>query len=130
MQKLINVKRGDIIWLDPNMPYTMLGDNVQDLERPYMVISNDLNNENCPTINIVSISKQVKKSKYPMHVFLDKKKYKGLRHNSVILVEQIKTVNKCYVKEVVGTLDYKDMKKLNKATYIQFIDYKLNKKAI
>ena len=121
----IKVKRGDIIWLKKEMLFELLGKSVQDLERPYLVISNNKNNDKAPTINIVSLSKQLKKANYPMHVLLEKAKYNGLKKDSVVLVEQIKTIEKIYVKEKVGSLDKEDINKLNKAIFIQFIDDKL-----
>ena len=121
----IKVKRGDIIWLEKEMLFELLGKSVQDLERPYLVISNNKNNDKSPTINIVSLSKQLKKANYPMHILLEKSKYNGLKKDSVVLVEQIKTIEKIYVKEKVGSLDKDDIDKLNKAIFIQFIDDKL-----
>lgn len=122
----IEVKRGDIVWLKEKVPYITLGSNVQYTDRPYVVISNDTNNDKAPTINLASLSKQVKKANYPMHVFLDRKKY-NLNYDSVILLEQICTINKSYVKEIVSSLDENDMKKFNKAVYVQLIDEKCNK---
>lgn len=122
----LKIKRGDIVWLKEKVPYVTLGENVQYTDRPYLVVSNDTNNEKAPTANLASISKQVKKANYPMHVFLDRKKY-NLSYDSVVLLEQICTVNKSYIKEIVSSLDTVDMKKLNKAVFIQLIDEKNNK---
>lgn len=125
----MNVKRGDIIWLDENTPFFNAGENVQHKNRPYIVISNNKNNDKAPTVNLACISKQVKKANYPMHVFLDKKKY-NLEYDSVVYAEQLCTVNKCYVKEIVASLDSIDMKKFNRALYIQVIDEKVNKSVV
>ena len=62
MTENIKVKRGDIIWLKDNIPCYEFGGSVQSTERPYVVISNDINNERCTTVNIASVSKAVNKA--------------------------------------------------------------------
>ena len=114
------IKRGCIVWLDDTVSFE-LGDNVQSIERPYVVISNNSNNRLCPTINIACLTKQESKSNYPMHVVIDKTKY-DLEYNSVIYLEQILTVNKNKIEEVVCVLDKEDLKRLNKAIYVQLIN--------
>lgn len=117
----IKVKRGDIIWLKDNVPCNEFGGSVQSLERPYVVISNNINNRRCPTVNVASVSKAINKVDFPMHVYLCKEKYK-LQYDSVIFTEQVKTVPKSYIKTVASTLDKQDIKKLNRAIYVQMID--------
>ena len=56
-----------------------------------------------------------------MHVYLDKNKY-GLKYNSVVFTEQVKTIPKKYIKENIASLDKEDIKKLNQAVYIQMIN--------
>ena len=129
MDQEISVKRGDIVWLKEDVPYFTMGENVQYTNRPYVVISNNINNKKCPTVNLACISKQVKKANYPMHVFLNKKKY-GLRYDSIIFAEQLSTVNKSYIKEVVASLDKEDMMKFNRALFVQVIDEKMNKSLV
>lgn len=125
----LDVKRGDIVWLKEDMLYFALGENVQSNRRPYIVISNNKNNECSPTINLACISKQVKKANYPMHVFLDKRKY-NLSYDSVVFAEQICTINKSFIKQIVSSLDFVDMKKFNKAIYVQVIDEKSNRSIV
>lgn len=125
----MNVRRGDIVWLSEDTPLFNIGENVQSPKRPYIVVSNNKNNDKAPTVNLACISKQVKKANYPMHVFLDKLKY-GLQYDSVIYTEQLGTINKSYIKEIVASLDPIDMKKFNKALFIQVIDEKLNKNIV
>lgn len=125
----IDIKRGDIVWLKEKVPYFTMGENVQYTDRPYVVISNNKNNDKAPTVNLACISKQVKKANYPMHVFLDKNKY-NLSYDSVIFAEQLCTVNKSYIKEVVASLDSEDIKKFNRALFIQVIDEKVNKTVV
>lgn len=118
-------KRGDIVWLCKSLNM-YLGDNVQDINRPYVIISNNLNNRLCPTVNVACLTKQDSKSNYPMHVLLNKYKY-DLEYNSVIYVEQTITVNKNKITERVCSLDKIDLERLNDAVYIQFINEKGNK---
>lgn len=125
----MNVRRGDIIWLKKNTPIFNIGENVQYPTRPYIVVSNNKNNDKAPTVNLACISKQVKKANYPMHVFLDKNKY-DLQYDSVVYAEQLCTVNKSYIKEIVSSLDAEDMKKFNRALYIQVINEKINESIV
>lgn len=124
MQQL-EVKRGDIIWLKKGISCNEFGGSVQSVNRPYVVISNNINNEKCPIVNILSLSKATSKEYYPMHVYLDKKKYK-LSYNSIILAEQVKTIPKHYISRKVSTLDTDDLKKLNRAIFVQMIDANLD----
>lgn len=119
----MKIKRGDIVWLDSSV-HIDLGKNVQDINRPYVIISNNMNNRLAPTVNIACLTKQDSKAKYPMHVLLEKKKY-NLEYNSVIYLEQILTVNTEKITDYVCSLDCDDMKKLNKAIYVQLISEKL-----
>lgn len=125
----IQVKRGDIIWLQDGVSYNEFGDSVQSVNRPYVVISNNINNKKCSTVNIASVSKAISKEYYPMHVYLDKKKY-NLKYNSIILTEQVKTIPQKYIKRKADSLDVKDLKKLNKAIFIQMINEDMNLNAV
>ena len=117
-----NLKRGDIVWLKENVK-SDLGENINNSNRPYIIISNDKNNssEKSHIVNIACLTKQEKKFYYPMHVFLDKNKY-NLQYNSLICCEQILTINKEYINRKISSLDEKDLKLLNKALYIQLIN--------
>lgn len=116
------VTRGDIVWLRKDLSFN-LGENVQDIHRPYVVISNNTNNDLCPTINLACLTKKIGKANYPMHVLIYGAKY-GLDFNSVIYVEQIITINKKEIADNIARLDANDLKKLDKAIYIQLIDEK------
>lgn len=116
-----NIMRGDIIWLDINKAKVHLGKNIQNLDRPFAVISNKKNNYYGPTVNIVCLTKKTHKSNYPMHVLINKEKY-NLKDDSVILTEQILTVNKNFIKDKVGRLDKEDRERLNKALAIQILE--------
>lgn len=116
----MGLKRGDVVWISPDLSIN-LGKNVQDINRPYVIISNNMNNRFCPTVNLACLSKQESKSHYPMHVLIDKDKY-NLDFNSVIYVEQLMTVNKTEVIEIICSLDNEDLNRLDEAVYVQLID--------
>lgn len=128
-QQQLEVRRGDIIWLKTDIAYNEFGGSVQSVNRPYIVISNNINNEKCSTVNIASLSKAVTKEFYPMHVYLDKKKYR-LSYNSIVLAEQVKTIPRHYIKRKVSSLDTEDLKKLNRAIFVQMIDENLDMDAV
>lgn len=116
----MRLRRGDLVWLSKDLKIN-LGKNVQDIDRPFVIISNNINNERCPTVNIACLSKQTSKANYPMHVFIKKDKY-DLDYDGVIYTEQVLTVNQNKIREIVGSLDAEDLEKLNQAIYIQLID--------
>lgn len=118
----MEIRRGDIVWLNQELSCN-LGKNVQEIDRPYVVISNNINNRLCPTVNLACLSRQTDKSKYPMHVLIDCSNY-NLKHDSVIFVEQLLTVNKNEISKKITRLNKKDMESLNKAICIQLIDEK------
>ena len=72
------------------------------------------------------MSKKIRKSDYPMHVLLKKEDYDCLRYDSIVLLEQVLTINKKFVQRKELSLSANDMKKVNKAIYIQMIDESLN----
>jgi mRNA interferase MazF len=121
----IKVRRGDIIWLKDDISIN-LGDNVQDTSRPYIVISNDKNNRNnrCPIVNLACLTKQTHKANFPMHVLISGEKY-GLDFDSVIYAEQLITVNKSMIQNKIASLDKEDLKRVNRAIYIQVINEKV-----
>lgn len=122
------ITRGNIVWLKPKAEnIEKFGDNVQDiLGRPFVVISNDINNKFSPTVQLASITKQVKKANYPMHVYLKKELYNSLSYNSIVLLEQVITINKEFIDKVTNHLCPKDIMSLNKAVIIQMIGKDIN----
>lgn len=115
----MKLRRGDIVYLSKKLK-AQLGKNVQSLNRPYVVISNNTNNDKCPIINVAAISSQVHKAHYPMHVLITKDKYK-IEEDSIILLEQILTINKEHVREKVDSLVFSDIQLLDEAIFTQLI---------
>lgn len=86
--------------------------------RPVVILQNNVGNEHSPTIIVAPITSKVNsKAKMPTHVFI--KGYKNrLERNSLILTEQIKTIDKTRLRYYIGALDAGEIKKVDKALII------------
>ena len=94
--------------------------------RPVVIIQNDVGNKFSPTVIAVTMTSQQGKRPLPTHVSLNKDDYKNLTHNSVVLAEQIVTLDKTRLLHAVDVVNERDMKKIEKAVLISFgfnIDY-------
>jgi mRNA interferase MazF len=85
--------------------------------RPVIVIQNDIGNRYSPTIIVAAITSQIDKAKLPTHVELSKDA-SGLVKDSVILAEQLRTIDKRRLKEKTSRLDEELMAKLDEALAI------------
>ena len=112
--KLI-VKRGDIYYADLS---PVIGSE-QGGVRPVLIIQNDVGNKYSPTVIATAITSQINKAKMPTHIELDANEY-GLSKDSVVLAEQIRTIDKKRLKEKIGHLDDELMNKVNQALEISF----------
>ncbi|WP_107937469.1 type II toxin-antitoxin system PemK/MazF family toxin [Ureibacillus chungkukjangi] len=108
-------KRGDIFFADLS---PVVGSE-QGGRRPVLIISNDINNRFSPTVTIAAITAQIQKAKLPTHVELNADKY-YLERNSVILVEQVRTIDKSRLSEKLTSLDLEIMSKVDNALEIQY----------
>ena len=91
--------RGDLFYYD-------FGDNsgsVQSGERPVLVVQADDYNQNAPTIIVAAVTSVIKKRYLPSHIILGEEF--GLKKPSMVLLEQIRTVNKEDLREYIGTVD-------------------------
>ncbi|MGJ0846564.1 type II toxin-antitoxin system PemK/MazF family toxin [Tissierella praeacuta] len=98
------INRGDIYYAD-------LGRGIgseQNGKRPVLVIQNNIGNKYSPTVIVASITSQMTKAKIPTHVKIDGLKY-GLPKDSIVLLEQIRTIDKRRLEDFVGRLDNKSM---------------------
>ena len=109
------VKRGDIFYADLS---PVIGSE-QGGVRPVLVVQNDIGNKYSPTIIAAAITSQINKAKMPTHIEISAADY-GLNKDSVILLEQIRTIDKKRLKEKIGRLDKKLMEKVNHAIAISF----------
>jgi len=109
------VKRGDIIYADLS---PVVGSE-QGGVRPVLVIQNDIGNKYSPTVIVAAITSQIYKAKLPTHVELAAEEY-GITKDSVILLEQIRTIDKKRLKEKIGHLSDELMKKVDEGLQISF----------
>lgn len=105
------IRRGDIYHADLN---PVIGSEQGGI-RPVLVIQNNIGNQHSPTIIVAAITSQ-KKAKLPTHVYLNE--IQGLCEHSVILLEQLRTIDKKRLREYIGTLNRQQMEKVNKALNI------------
>lgn len=107
------VKRGDIFYADLS---PVIGSEQGGI-RPVVVIQNDLGNRYSPTVIVTAITSQINKAKLPTHVEISSEVY-GLNKDSVVLLEQIRTVDKKRLREKIGHMTDEDMKKVQEALMI------------
>ncbi|HEY8393463.1 MAG TPA: type II toxin-antitoxin system PemK/MazF family toxin [Thermaerobacter sp.] len=109
----MEVRRGDIFYADLR---PVVGSE-QGGVRPVLVIQNDIGNRYSPTVIVAAITSQINKAKLPTHVELPAGTY-GLERDSVILLEQIRTIDKQRLLERVAHLDQGVMRKVDVAIEI------------
>lgn len=109
------MRRGDIYRadLDP-----VLGSE-QGGVRPVLIVQNDVGNKHSPTVIAAAITSQREKAKLPTHIELRAASC-GLSRDSVVLLEQIRTIDKRRLKERMGELDAPAMSQVNNALEISF----------
>ena len=110
MNRKTEVKRGDIFFAQLNP--------VQGSEqggcRPVLIVQNDIGNTYSPTTIVLAITSQIEKAKLPTHVELAPAE-SGLELYSVVLAEQMRTIDKGRLKQKVTTLEGRTMEKINRA---------------
>lgn len=109
------VKRGDIFYADLS---PVVGSE-QGGVRPVLVVQNDVGNKFSPTVIISAITSQINKAKLPTHIEITADEY-GLAKDSVILLEQIRTIDKRRLKERIGRLDDELMHMVDDALTVSF----------
>ncbi|NLZ39099.1 MAG: type II toxin-antitoxin system PemK/MazF family toxin [Firmicutes bacterium] len=109
----MEVKRGYIFFADLS---PVIGSE-QGGVRPVLVIQNNVGNKYSPTVIIAAITSQIDKAKLPTHVEIEAEEY-GLEKDSVILLEQIRTIDKQRLQDKITELDEKAMQKVNQAIKI------------
>ena len=107
------IKRGEIYFADLS---PVIGSE-QGGVRPVLIIQNDTGNKFSPTVIVAAITSQLSKAKIPTHIELPSSEY-GLQKDSVVLLEQIRTIDKRRLKEKVCELDSQKMRKVNVAILI------------
>jgi mRNA interferase MazF len=111
----MNVKRGDIFYADLS---PVVGSE-QGGMRPVLIVQNDIGNKYSPTVIAAAITSKLDKAKLPTHIDVYAEEF-GLSKNSVVLLEQIRTLDKRRLREKMGHLDDVLMEKVNDAITISF----------
>ena len=109
----MNVKRGDIYFADLS---PVIGSE-QGGVRPVLVVQNNVGNKYSPTIIIAAITSQINKARLPTHVEINAPDF-GLPKDSVVLLEQIRTIDKKRLREKIGKFDEDMMKIVDEALKI------------
>ncbi|MBQ3665269.1 MAG: type II toxin-antitoxin system PemK/MazF family toxin [Lachnospiraceae bacterium] len=107
------VRRGDIFYADLR---PVIGSEQGGI-RPVLIIQNDTGNRHSPTVICAAITSKMNKAKLPTHVEIDSNKYDIVK-DSVVLLEQLRTIDKKRLKDKVCHLDEEILKKVNSALLI------------
>lgn len=105
--------RGDIFYADMGVVHG----SEQGGFRPFVIIQNDMGNRFSPTVIGVAITSQINKAKIPTHVAISSNNY-GIIDDSVVLCEQIKTLDKSRLGKYIGHMTRRDMQRVNEALLI------------
>lgn len=109
------VRRGDIYYADLS---PVVGSE-QGGVRPVLIVQNDIGNKHSPTVIAAAITSQINKARLPTHIELSAQSY-GLSKDSVVLLEQIRTIDKKRLKERMGRVDDGVMNKIDDAIAVSF----------
>ncbi len=110
-----SIRRGDIYYADLS---PVIGSE-QGGMRPVLIVQNDVGNRYSPTVIAAAITSKMDKNKLPTHIdiYADKA---GLAKDSVVLLEQIRTLDKRRLREKMGHLDEGAMSEINEAISVSF----------
>ena len=107
------IHRGDIYYAD----LRPVEGSEQGGVRPVLIIQNDIGNKHSPTVICAAITSQMNKAKLPTHVELDSSRY-ALVKDSVVLLEQLRTIDKKRLRDKVCHLDREILRKVERALLI------------
>lgn len=107
------IKRGELYYADLS---PVVGSEQGGI-RPVLIVQNDVGNKFSPTVIAAAITSQINKAKIPTHIEV-KASDVGLPKDSVVLLEQLRTLDKRRLKEKIGELDIKKMKMVDSALLI------------
>ncbi len=114
MNTINQIKRGDIYYADLS---PVVGSEQGGI-RPVLIVQNDVGNKYSPTVIAAAITSQVGKSRLPTHIEIHSSG--GLSKDSVVLLEQVRTLDKRRLKEKAGHLDDFSMGRVNNALAVSF----------
>ena len=109
----VNIKRGDVFFAD----LSPVRGSEQGGQRPVLIIQNDIGNKYSPTVIIAAITAKIAKAKLPTHVEVEASQV-GLLKDSVVLLEQVRTIDKTRLIQKLGHLEDGVMVAVDKALVI------------
>ena len=107
------IKRGDIFYADLR---PVIGSEQGGI-RPVLIVQNDTGNRHSPTVIVAAITSKMNKAKLPTHIEIEADKYDIVK-DSVILLEQLRTIDKKRLKDKVGHLEGAILKRVNEALLV------------
>lgn len=110
-----NIKRGDIYYADLS---PVVGSE-QGGMRPVLIVQNNVGNCFSPTVIAAAITSQLNKAKLPTHIEIEARTY-GLSKDSVVLLEQVRTLDKKRLRERMGHVEEQVMEKVDTAIAVSF----------
>lgn len=111
----MSVKRGEIYYADLS---PVVGSEQGGI-RPVLIVQNDVGNRHSPTVIAAAITSRLDKARLPTHISLDAASC-GLQRDSIVLLEQIRTIDKKRLKDKMGSLDTTAMNRVDNALSISF----------
>ena len=111
----MNIKRGEIYYSDLS---PVIGSEQGGI-RPVLIVQNDVGNRYSPTVIAAAITSQRDKTKLPTHISVEASDC-GLAKDSIVLLEQVRTIDKQRLKERMGSLDMASMGQVDKALSVSF----------
>ncbi len=111
----MTVKRGEIYYADLS---PVIGSEQGGI-RPVLIVQNDIGNRYSPTVIAAAITSQQDKASLPTHICVEAED-SGLQKNSIVLLEQVRTIDKKRLKEKMGALDLISMDKVDRALSVSF----------
>ena len=111
----MQIKKGDIYYAD----LTPVIGSEQGGVRPVLVIQNDVGNRHSPTVIAAAITSKSGKHPLPTHIKLDNR-FHGLHQNSMVLLEQVRTIDRARLKEYIGRLNAATMQYVDHAIAVSF----------
>ena len=109
----MSIKRGDVFYADLR---PVIGSEQGGI-RPVIIIQNDIGNKHSPTVICAAITSKMNKAKLPTHIELNASRYEMVK-DSVILLEQLRTIDKKRLKDKVCHLDGEIMRRVNRALMV------------
>lgn len=111
----MRIYKGDIFYAD----LTPVVGCEQGGIRPVLIIQNNIGNRYSPTVIVAAITSRTEKNPLPTHIQLHNQQY-GLRHHSLVLLEQVRTIDRSRLREYIGHLDVSKIQLVDEALIVSF----------